>query len=188
MLNKSISRILPILLLVYIAASLIHFVHNAEFLADYPNLPISWTRSGVYCGWIIMTIIGIGGWILISRGYQHTADQLVGEVQEKHDGATMLFNNAGVALAGFFDEVSDERFDWLMQVNFHGPVRLVRAFLPMLKAAKQAHRLTSTADAGELLQGDFSAFQRDFDTRPGAKASLKTLSEENRLEADKDFA
>lgn len=70
MLNKSMSERLPRLILVYVAASLIHFVHNAEFLADYPNLPLSWTRSGVYGGWLLMTMVGMGGWILISRGYQ----------------------------------------------------------------------------------------------------------------------
>jgi hypothetical protein len=64
------SKILPTLLLVYLAASLIHFIHNAEFLADYPNLPTSWTRFGVYSAWIVMTIIGVGGWIMKSRRYQ----------------------------------------------------------------------------------------------------------------------
>lgn len=67
-----------------------------------------------------------------------TAERIAAEVQEIHGGATMLFNNAGVAVGGFFDEVPADRFDWLMQVNFHGPVRLVRAFLPQLDAAKEA--------------------------------------------------
>ena len=70
MVNRSISKTLPIFLLVYGAASLIHFVHNAEFLADYPNLPASWTRSGVYFAWIGLTGLGAGGWVLVSRGYQ----------------------------------------------------------------------------------------------------------------------
>ncbi len=79
-----------------------------------------------------------------------TANQLACEVQERHGGATMLFNNAGVALAGYFDEVSGERFDWLMQVNFHGPVRLVRAFLPMLEAAKQS-QIVNISSVGGLI-------------------------------------
>ena len=72
MTNRSIPKTLPILLLVYVAASLIHFIHNAEFLADYPNLPTSWTRSGVYLAWIVMTLVGAAGWTLVSRGYQLT--------------------------------------------------------------------------------------------------------------------
>ena len=60
---------LLILLLIYAGASLIHFVHNAEFLSDYPNLPDSWTHAGVYTAWLGMTIIGLFGWILLNRGY-----------------------------------------------------------------------------------------------------------------------
>lgn len=68
MANVSMSKLLPIALLAYGAASFIHFVHNAEFLADYPNLPAAWTRAGIYCAWVGMTIVGAGGWILVSRG------------------------------------------------------------------------------------------------------------------------
>ena len=72
MADRSIPKTLPILLLVYVVASLIHFIHNAEFLADYPNLPTSWTRSGVYLAWIVMTLVGAAGWTLVCRGYQRT--------------------------------------------------------------------------------------------------------------------
>ena len=57
------------LLLVYGVASLIHFVHNAEFIAEYPNLPSSWSRAGVYFAWIVLTVVGIAGWLLVSRRY-----------------------------------------------------------------------------------------------------------------------
>ena len=64
-----VQKTLLILLLIYGAASLIHFVHNAEFVSDYPNLPASWTRAGVYFAWIGLTIVGIVGWVLVNRGY-----------------------------------------------------------------------------------------------------------------------
>ena len=60
------------LLLIYGAASLIHFIHNAEFLADYPNLPTSWTRAGVYLAWVALTIVGVGGWFILVRGFPRT--------------------------------------------------------------------------------------------------------------------
>ena len=62
-------RTLAILLLVYGAASLVHFTHNAEFIADYPNLPSTWSRADVYIAWIAITALGIGGWALASRGF-----------------------------------------------------------------------------------------------------------------------
>jgi hypothetical protein len=57
------------LLLIYGVASLVHFSHNAEFLVDYPNLPASWSRADVYLAWIALTIVGVAGWLLISRGF-----------------------------------------------------------------------------------------------------------------------
>jgi len=61
-------RTLIMLLMIYAAASLIHFTHNAEFLADYPNLPRSWSAAEVYLAWVGMTLVGVVGWSLLSRG------------------------------------------------------------------------------------------------------------------------
>ena len=62
-------KLLP-LLIVYGVASLVHFIHNAEFLADYPNLPKSWSPALVYLAWTGMTMIGVTGWFLLSRGFR----------------------------------------------------------------------------------------------------------------------
>ena len=58
------------LLLVYGAASLIHFTHNAEFLGDYPNMPTWLSRSAVYGALIGVTGLGMCGYWLLRRGYQ----------------------------------------------------------------------------------------------------------------------
>lgn len=50
----------------------------------------------------------------------------------------LVINNAGVALAGNFDQVSEEEFDWLMAINFEGVVRMTRAFLPLLRSRDEA--------------------------------------------------
>lgn len=55
-----------------------------------------------------------------------------------HPGVDLLFNNAGVALGGRFEQLSEEEFDWLMEINFHGVVRMTRAFLPLLRAGDDA--------------------------------------------------
>jgi hypothetical protein len=52
---------LLMLLAVYCGASLIHFVHNAEFLSEYPNLPAGFTRAKVYLAWLGVTAVGIAG-------------------------------------------------------------------------------------------------------------------------------
>jgi short-subunit dehydrogenase len=59
-------------------------------------------------------------------------------VQATHPGVDVLVNNAGVALGGTFEQVSDADFGWLFGINFHGMVRMTRAFLPLLRASDDA--------------------------------------------------
>jgi hypothetical protein len=68
--RKPAPKTLLLLLLLYGAASLVHFAHNAEFLASYPNLPASWSRADVYLAWMMLTTIGVVGWLLVARGYR----------------------------------------------------------------------------------------------------------------------
>jgi NAD(P)-dependent dehydrogenase (short-subunit alcohol dehydrogenase family) len=55
-----------------------------------------------------------------------------------HSGVDILANNAGVAVGGSFDEVSEADFEWLFDINFWGVVRMTRAFMPMLKVSAGA--------------------------------------------------
>ena len=64
-------RALPWLLLLYGATSLLHFAHNAEYLADYPNLPAWFSRPSVYGVWSGIFVLGLCGYLLYRRG--HTA-------------------------------------------------------------------------------------------------------------------
>lgn len=59
----------PLLLLAatYCLASLLHFVHNAEYLSEYPNLPSWLTRLQVYAAWLAITSIGVVG-LWLARG------------------------------------------------------------------------------------------------------------------------
>ena len=60
-------------------------------------------------------------------------------VLAEHGAVTLLINNAGVALMGRVDQVTLEEFEWLMDINFWGPVRLTHAFLPTLLKQRAAH-------------------------------------------------
>jgi len=56
-----------------------------------------------------------------------------------HGGADILVNNAGVAAGGTFEQVAEQDFEWLFEINFWGVVRMTRAFLPLLRASGDAH-------------------------------------------------
>jgi hypothetical protein len=64
----SLQARLPWLLTLYGLASLAHFVHNAENLAAYPNLPAWLSRSDVYGAWCALTAVGLVGYTLYRRG------------------------------------------------------------------------------------------------------------------------
>jgi hypothetical protein len=48
----------------YSIASLTHFVHNAEFIAFYPNMPSWITRETVYLAWLGIGCLGLAGLLM----------------------------------------------------------------------------------------------------------------------------
>lgn len=72
------ANLLAGLLLLYAAASLLHFAHNAEYLGDYPNLPAWLTRPGVYLAWGAQTAVGVLGYALYRFGWRLTGLILLG--------------------------------------------------------------------------------------------------------------
>ncbi len=59
-------------------------------------------------------------------------------VRANHPGVDILVNNAGVALGGTFRQVTEEDFEWVIDINFWGVIRMTRAFMPLLEASDDA--------------------------------------------------
>src|SRR5258708_27981205 len=70
------------------------------------------------------------------------------EVTAQHGRATMLFNNAGVALLGNFEELSLEDIRWLTEINFWGVIYGVFYFMPLLKKEQRAHIVNTSSVFG----------------------------------------
>ncbi len=66
------------MLLLYAAASLLHFAHNAEYLGDYPNLPVWLTRGDIYLAWGAQTLVGVLGYVLYRSDWRFTGLILLG--------------------------------------------------------------------------------------------------------------
>ena len=62
-----------ILVALYCAASLIHFTHNAEYIAFYPNMPAWLTREKVYIAWLAVTSVGAIGAACAAFGWRIAA-------------------------------------------------------------------------------------------------------------------
>jgi len=61
-----------------VAASLLHHVHNAEYLQDYPNLPRTLTRGGVYAAWLAEAVLAFAGYALLRSGKKKSGLALIG--------------------------------------------------------------------------------------------------------------
>jgi short-subunit dehydrogenase len=75
-----------------------------------------------------------------------------------HPEVTLLVNNAGVALAGRFDQVTLEEFEWVQEVNLRAVVRLTHALLPTLKAHPGAHLVNVSSLFGLIAPAGQSAY------------------------------
>ncbi len=60
------------------------------------------------------------------------------EVTREHENIDVLVNNAGVTVGGPFEILSNEDFEWVMNINFWGVVHMCRAFLPLLRKSNDA--------------------------------------------------
>ncbi len=63
-------------------------------------------------------------------------------VSREFGRASILVNNAGVALYGSIDEVSIADLEWIMGVNFWGAVYMTKAFVPLLRREPAANVVT----------------------------------------------
>ncbi|MGG7604803.1 SDR family NAD(P)-dependent oxidoreductase [Massilia sp. BKSP1R2A-1] len=81
-----------------------------------------------------------------------------GLVDAVHGRVDLVINNAGVALGGSFEQILPEDFDWLMEINFHGVVRMTRAFLPHLRESDDARIVNVSSIYGIISPPGQSAY------------------------------
>lgn len=78
-------------------------------------------------------------------------DALATQTYERFGAAHLLFNNAGVAVAGPTWLATLEDWKWVMEVNLMGVVHGIRSFVPrMLKQGDECHVVNTASVAGLL--------------------------------------
>jgi NAD(P)-dependent dehydrogenase (short-subunit alcohol dehydrogenase family) len=88
---------------------------------------------------------------------QGDVDAAVAAVGKGGRGLYGLVNNAGVATVAPFMDMKMDEFDLVMAVNLYGPVRMTRAFLPMI--ISQKGRITNIGSiSGVLANQTLSAY------------------------------
>jgi 3-dehydrosphinganine reductase len=86
-----------------------------------------------------------------------------------------LFNSAGVARPGTFDETPVDVFAWMMEVNYFGTVNVTRAVVSAMKARRSGYIVNISSLAGILGLYGYSAYC-------GSKYAVRGFTDALRLE------
>ena len=79
-------------------------------------------------------------------------------LRSRHPDTTLLVNNAGIALAGRFAQVTVAEFEQVLAVNLGAVVRLTSALLPVLTAQPGAHLVTVSSLFGLMAPAGQAAY------------------------------
>lgn len=144
LIRRRACQMMPWLLALYAGASLLHFTHNAEYLAQYPNLPASWTRPDVYLAWCCVAAVGLLGYVLYRGGFPRV-------------GLTLLAIYGGLGFDGLLHYTRAPISHHSAAMNFTIWVEVAAAAVLLIAIAAVA---TCHIRAPAALAGRFSAAAR----------------------------
>ncbi len=97
------------------------------------------------------------------------------DVAEHFGRVNVVFNNAGVALTGHFEETAYADLDWIVGVNFWGVVQGTKEFLPHLIASGNGHVVNISSLFGLISVPSQSAYNA---TKYAVRGFSEALREE----------
>ena len=63
----------------------------------------------------------------------------------------LIINSAGVVQPGYVQDLEIEHFHWMMDINYHGTVHVIKAFLPEMMQRKSGY-IINIASGGGLME------------------------------------
>ena len=103
----------------------------------------------------------------------------IAEVLKQENRIDVLINNAGAGITGPVEEIPDEEIKRNFETNFFGPINVIKAILPTMRAQNSGLIINITSIAGYMglpFRGVYSA----------SKGALEIITEAFRMEL-KDF-
>ncbi|ESZ98172.1 short-chain dehydrogenase/reductase SDR [Sclerotinia borealis F-4128] len=97
-----------------------------------------------------------GIWIALDPA-QKDAFEHFSKCAEEHD-VDVLINNAGYAFIGGIEDTSEDETRDQMEVNFYGPLRAVRACLPIMRAKGSGNIILISSGAGFIARPARSSY------------------------------
>ncbi|MEY8200897.1 MAG: SDR family NAD(P)-dependent oxidoreductase [Colwellia sp.] len=90
-------------------------------------------------------------------------------------GVDLVFNNAGIASAGKMEEIAQEEWERVINIDLWSVIYGCRAFIPMLKRQGNGHIINTASSAATLSAAEMSNYNV-------AKAGVVSLSETIKIE------
>lgn len=104
-----------------------------------------------------------------------TIELAISEIIQREGKIDVLVNNAGVGITGPVEETPSEEIRIAFEINFYGPLHMIRAVLPHMRKQGSGHIINITSIAGYMglpYRGIYSA----------TKGALEIITEAYRME------
>jgi NAD(P)-dependent dehydrogenase (short-subunit alcohol dehydrogenase family) len=119
----------------------------------------------------VVTVGRSGGDVQADLARAGEPERVIREAERRHGRIDVLVNNVGVAYQRTFEEVTDEQWDELWQLNVMSYVRAIRAALPGMKARGGGVIVNVASTAGKRP----SASMPDYSVTKAAVLSVSRL-------------
>ena len=80
----------------------------------------------------------------------NSIDQTISHIVLKEGRLDILINNAGVGITGPIEETPHEEILNVFDINFHGPIRMIKAVLPQMRKQGGGKIINITSIAGYI--------------------------------------
>ena len=112
---------------------------------------------------------------IVDMGDMQRIESLPDEILQRHSAVDLVFNNAGVTMGSSFAAMSEEDWDWVMNINLNGVVKASRVFLPLLKDRPEAALINTSSIFGMIAVAGQSVYHA---TKFGVRGFTESLAKE----------
>lgn len=100
------------------------------------------------------------------------ATQLVQKTEEAHGGVDILINNAGISFRSTVEDMSEEEEQRQLQVNYLGPMHLIRECLPSMRRKRSGRIINISSVGGMMAMPTMASYSASKFALEGASESL----------------
>lgn len=123
-------------------------------------------------------VLGLGGEAVGVRtdvSKRMEVEALAAAAVEAFGAVHVVCNNAGVVVGGRVEDLTEDEWRWVVDVDLWGPVHGVRVFLPLLEAGGEGHIVSTSSTSGlgaPVFNGPYSV------AKAGVIALMETVRRE----------